>query len=495
MLTEQGGVILHRLLGMVLTVVLLLCGCSYDSIPAGKAQSEPYNIVWYHINPYQQDTDRVFKEVNKYIKDRINAYLTVKPVDFKKYDEVMKTVIASGEKYDICFTSNWSNNYYENALNGAFVDVGPYIKQYNKKISNVVPQLQFDAARINGRNYAIPVVKPMAHQAAVVFNRKYVEKYGFDISKVSRLEDIEPMLGVIAKNEPDIVPYAVAGNENHSIVLPFDRIIEGLPGAIYLNNSTNYRIINELESEEYKQYLSLMRRWFLAGYIPHDAPRREGISDYEKSGKWFASAATSYIYHDKAVFYRCGYKVDVVPLNRQVVNNAEMTGYMLAVSSTSSNPKKAMEFLELLYTDKYLYNLVTYGIEGVHYFRKSDGKISIKRGVTHNRGPYMSSPYTTGNSMLSYITGDYPLTYAEDVKRYDTGALKSPLLGFWFNPVNVKNEIANLASVSGTVLPLLNTGAVDPGIMLPKVLMKLKEAGLEKVLTEEQRQLDRWLEN
>jgi len=479
---------LIRILCVFVILATIFSGCSNSKAPTLKNTVKPYNIIWYQINAPQKDTDKVFNEVNKYVKEKINASVTVKMVDYSEYDRFMKSAIASGEKFDLCFTSSWANNYYENSLNGKFLELSSLLKQHPKLKENI-PPLQLKASKINGKSYAVPVVKPISDQISVTFNHKYVQKYGFDLSNISTLEDMEPMLSVIKEKEPDIAPYVTSYSNNHASALPFDQIIAGIPGSVnYM--SSDIKVINELESKEYKAYLSLMRKWYLAGYIPVDAPSLEGIFDYEKNGKWFSSVTTNTPHHEKTLKLIYGYDVDIVPLHHQVIKNSNLTGAMLAISSTSQNPKKVMEFIDLLYTDKNLYNLIIFGIEGEHYKKVSNGQIAFKEGISYNNTSYMCSPYMVGNCRLSFVADFYPLSFIDDIIKYDSSATKSPLLGFWFDPSKVKSETANLAAISNEFLPLLNTGSVDPDIMLPKVISKLNEAGLDKVIAEEQRQID-----
>ena len=49
------------------------------------------------------------------------------------------------------------------------------------------------------------------------------------------------------------------------------------------------------------------------------------------------------------------------------VDTTSSQGAMMAISTASKNPERAMMFLNLLNTDPYLMTLLNYGIEGVHY--------------------------------------------------------------------------------------------------------------------------------
>lgn len=498
-----------RNIGILMRVILILSFLSFlllsrFSPPTEKTVKQnlaenmssnlpPYHIVWYHINAPQKDTNLVLKEVNKYLKEKINATLEIRLIDWQYYDREIDAIIASGEPYDICFTAAYKNNYAQNAANGSFIELDLLLKEHGQGILKILNPLFLEGARIKGKIYAVPANKEIAHQNAVIFNKKYVEKYGFDLSKISSFYDIEPMLEVIKEREPGIMPYAIQSAYNNSPSLPFDSIIENIPGALYYDNRTGYKVINQFDTPEYKKYFSTMRRWYLAGYIPKEAASLKQLVEFEKSGSWFASVLSNVPHSDITLKLRFGYDVDVVPLMTPVIENRDCQGSMLAISKTSKNPERAMMFLDLLNTDKYLYNLIVFGIEGKHRIMKSENVFELPEGINQHNSSYMLAPFTVGNMFICYIHSSYPSTYWDDYLKFNESAVKSPLFGFSFDPAPVKKEISALLSVSSEYWGPLVTGAVDPDDYLPKAISKYKSLGLDRVMAEEQRQLDAWL--
>ncbi len=146
-----------------------------------------------------------------------------------------------------------------------------------------------------------------------------------------------------------------------------------------------------------------------------------------------------------------------------------------------------MMFLELLNTDEYLYNLLAYGIEGTHYNKVSEKVIDI---CSDN---YSIGNYTFGNKNLSYNLSYFPKNLSEDFKEFDSKAIISPLLEFSFDPTPVAGEIAKITEVTEEIEGPVFVGAVDPEEYLPKVIEKYKQAGLDKVMAEQQKQINEWL--
>ncbi|GJM82841.1 hypothetical protein HMSSN139_53370 [Paenibacillus sp. HMSSN-139] len=97
---------------MALVLVLSACGGnknaesnSGNSGAAAGNSEEPVNLIWYTIGTPQKDVDRVMEEVSKYTKEKINATITMKMIDWGDYTQKMQVNVASGEPMDIIFTS------------------------------------------------------------------------------------------------------------------------------------------------------------------------------------------------------------------------------------------------------------------------------------------------------------------------------------------------------------------------------------------------------
>lgn len=493
-------ILLKRTLLILTTAILVAVFFTKASSPSLKtnenresfSQLPPYHIKWYHVGLPRKDLSLVFEEVSKYTLKKINASVEMRIIEWENYDEELESIIASGENFDLCFTAAYCN-YVQNVARGAFVELDPLIEKYGQGVAKLINPVFFKGSRIKGKLYALPANKEIAHQSALIFNKKYVDKYSFDLSKINKLGDLDPYLKTIKEKEPDIIPYAIESKYNNSFSLPFDRIIEGVPGALYYDNRTGYKIVNELDTPEYKEYFNILHSWHKEGYILKESYSYVRLDEYLQNGNWFASAISYTPNSDDIFSYSSGYEIEVVPLNSPVTENRDCRGSMLAISSSSKNPDRAMMFLELLNTDKYLYNLVTFGIEEKHYFKIDENTIKTPEGINEFTASYQLAPFTTGNIMLCYILSPCPQTMYEDYQNFNNSASCSPLLGFDFDPTNVKNEISALLSVSDEFEGPLKTGAIDSDIYLPKAIEKYKSAGLDKLIEEEQKQLNQWI--
>ena len=122
---------------------------------------DPVDLKWYVIgNGQQPDVQSVLDEANKYLKEKLNATLSLTCFLWgDDYEKKMTAKVASGEEFDICFTANWALNYGQNAAKGAFVDITDLIGKYAPKTKAVLGDAIIKGASINGKLYAIPTKK------------------------------------------------------------------------------------------------------------------------------------------------------------------------------------------------------------------------------------------------------------------------------------------------------------------------------------------------
>ena len=70
----------------------------------------------------------------------------------------------------------------------------------------------------------------------------------------------------------------------------------------------------------------------------------------------------------------------------------------------------------------------------------------------------------------------------------------TPSAGYVFSPDSVSADVAAVQTVIAQYAPSLNAGAVDPEKALPDFIAALKDAGIDNIIAENQRQFDAWLE-
>jgi putative aldouronate transport system substrate-binding protein len=472
------------LLALVLSIGTILSACtSKDSSTSekGSKNGEPYEIKWYTIGTPQKDTDKVFAEVNKYLEKKINATVNMTQIDWGDWQQKTQVIINSGEPFDIIFTNG--TEYVQNAQKGAFQPIDELLDTEGKELKAALDPALLAGVKINGKTYGIPANKEAARQSVYTFNKRLVDKYKFDITKVKTLEDLEPMLQVIKENEASITPMATV-----KAYLPYDYVFNNeMPFAFPLKGDRDH-VVNFFEDDLTMQTYKTMHKYYKAGYIKADAATSKDTWPLDVEN-WFVRMGDSQPYADLVWSRSAKYEVVSVPAEEPTTFNDSVSGSLQAISTTSKNPKKVMEFLNLLNTDPYLRNLVDKGIEGVHYEKNADGTI---KDLPARIDKYNVPTYSLGNHFILDLYENDPKDKWEKFKEFNNAAKPAPTLGFHFNSDPVRSELASITNISKEFYPALATGSVDPEEYLPKYNKKLKEAGIDKVLKEIQKQFDEW---
>ena len=168
------------------------------------------------------------------------------------------------------------------------------------------------------------------------------------------------------------------------------------------------------------------------------------------------------------------------------------TATMLGVPLQSKNPEKAVEFINLLHTDKDLYNLVVFGVEGVNYKKISDERVE----KIENSGYDMKAQgWKFGNQFNQYLTPELPDGIWEKTKEINDNAERSEILGFFLDDSMITTEISQCTKVRQEYSKRISAGVEDPAEYYDEYLDKLKKAGIYTIRDEVQRQIDEFKKN
>lgn len=496
-----------------LTAVLSACGSSKTSDAAkpaddtknnGTAQQAgdtrkpelaPYKITMFVPgSAAQKDQAMVNEEVSKYLKDKINASFELTVLDWGSWQNKMNLKFASGEPFDLFTTMNW-DNWGTKVSTGAVLDITDMIDKYAPDAKKAIDPALLEGSKINGKNFSLPVNKELASHKGVLLRKDLVDKYKFDLTKIKKLEDLEPLFDTIKKNEPGVTPFYINKDISPNLILDaqnFDGLGDGV-GKLD-RESKDFKVINEYESPKTKAAMELARRWYQAGYINKDAATQQDVDGALKAGKAFSYPDSLKPGKDAEKSTQLGSQWVQVDLTTPIITTGDTTVAMVSISKTAKDPARDMMFLNLLYTDKYLVNLIAFGIEGKHYVKKSDNVIDFPQGMDPKTSGYnLNQPWLYGNQFLDYLWANENPNKWDNFKKYNQSAEKSRVLGFTFNPDPVKNEIAAVSNVQKELNPGLYSGTLDTNEYLPKIIEKLKAAGADKIIAEKQKQLDEWV--
>ncbi|WP_138752852.1 ABC transporter substrate-binding protein [Paenibacillus sinopodophylli] len=470
------------------------------SAQKSKAKDEyllkSYTLKFVYIGAQQKDEAEIESAINEYLLTKINAKIDLLPIDWGSWDDKVNLMIASREKVDIIFTAQW-NKHAMNVSKGAFLELDELLKQYGQGILQTLNPIFLAGAKINGKNYAVPTNKELAAQGGIVYRKDIAEELGIDMSEVKTLGDLDKVYQIILDKKPGMIPIYMKQGEtfNAHYVGNYDAFGDtSIPGII-LKDGQDTRIKPTYEVERYMDTLRTTRQFFLKGYINKDATTNQTMNtDALRSGDAFSITSALKPGKDEELAILTGLtgKLAQLTLNEKTIATSETAGSMLAVSSTSQDPVRAMMFINMLHTDVYLNNLLNYGIEGKHYEKQNENVIGP---TEYTKGYNPGTNWMFGNQFLNYVWNSENENKWDLFKQFNENAKVSPGLGYVFDGSLVRAEVAAVVNVDRQYQTALETGSVDVDQVLPEYIEKLKAAGIEKIITEKQKQFDYFLAN
>lgn len=470
---------------VLLAAVFLLSACGGE-YAAHKQDSVP-TLTWIVPGTSQPDSFEVMEEINKITEQKIGARVEIQFVPSGLFNDRMAMNIATGNDFDLCFTG-YINPYVSAVQNGGFYDMTDLLES-SEKLRAVIPEYAVEKMRINGRMFAIPNMQILTTSTGLFIQKDLAEEYGLDASAVHCLEDIEPFLEWVKENKPDIYPFKTGrysgGLKNEN---PNRQGLDGEISVIWDENG-GVRFALNYENEDWLNGAALMRRWYEAGYIRQDiATVNDDESDiYEKR---FAAWRGAYKPGGEEEF-NSNYKFDCIAIQltpEQIRAGVPAAG--TAIGKNSRNPELAFRLIEEVNTDPELFNLIAFGIEGKHYKRREDGKISLEK----DGGWLARGSWKFGNAFNSYILEEQSADVWEQTRRFNDNAEMTPVANWTFYTGAVQSEISAIERICEKYSMVVN-GTAPVGQYMEDYIKELEEAGIERVRLEAESQYEKWRKN
>ena len=470
---------LKRSLAAVLVLVLMLsvCACSTKK---GEVESDVPVLTWYVPGDAQKDLPRVLEEANKIVEPAIGAKIDIKFIDQSSYAERIQMMMASRTEFDMMLTG-YVNKFPDAIQKGGLMPITDIVKEHAPKIYKALPEYAWQASSSNGEIYAIPNQQIWARSMAFALRKDLVEKYNFDTSKVKTIEDVEEFWKLVQKNDPEIIPIYLSMSEDPNTVNKYETI----SSDIVLNRETNQLEIAPM-GKNYETLANTRREWYKKGYLRKDiatAVNQEADLRAGRFASWFVVYKPGVELEKQLA---TGHEWIMIPFMKPYVMKHAINATMTGVSSTSKHPVESVKFIELINDNVELYRLIAHGIEGVHYEKISDNVIRFIEGS----GYKPNADWKFGNQFNAYVVEGKQEDVWEQTKKMNDEAEISPLIGFSFVPTNVATEITQVSTVKNNFT--FDAGTMDVNENLEKYRQQLKQAGIENVLAEIQKQVDEY---
>lgn len=495
---------------------LLLGGCGRmveAELPADVQPVVNFKAIVLGTAP-ETGMDELYEQLDALTVTELNCTLRFEFIPWGDERKQLNIATASGE-YDFIPGGTFSD-YRTLVSKNAFLDLNDYLY--------LVPELQkhyetysktaLKDCEINDGLYGIPQFGPgeIKNVSEGFFYREDLRK-AWGLAEITDLETMEAYLYRAKEEERYQDEPLITDNriwQSLWLLITKGKYLEissmqETPFVVVAADDP-YVVLNRLETPEFQQVLAYIRKWRADGILESDLLAR---SDNEGArGKnlmlqdkkpcetnvpiWSAGASHIPDLTQQHPEWEYGF-FPYVSTNEEWYIGSIAESSVVSISSKIRYPEIAVKLLEKIHTDERYYNLIKYGVEGIHY-QNVEGKVSYE-GISSERFSWnvctdalMNLENIPVNEQWSEAVEIPTALWQEEISKE---AKTYPLYGFTFVANGLESEMEAMESVRLKYFQPLVCGYIEDYMgELQKTEETLQDAGLNRYISEMQQQIE-----
>lgn len=197
---------MKRFLSLLLIgcLFVMIVGCSKDGSNKTSSSSkdngtnsneEAYtlNVSYPVYGDAPSDLLKVQEKVNEITMKEINAKVEFKPVAISAMANTYTLAASSGEKQDLIMLLPGYNYLTQFAGSNMIRPLDELLEKHGKDITATYGDI-FDAAKVDGKLYAIPGKDPVVTGRGFYMSDSIAKKYNIDVTNIKTMDDLDPIL-------------------------------------------------------------------------------------------------------------------------------------------------------------------------------------------------------------------------------------------------------------------------------------------------------------
>ena len=481
---------------------------------AAPAAEETVTLHWFARQTGDKDWPLVEEAYNEKFLEDINATIEWHNFANADYDQKATAAMSAQQPMDVVFTSASQLRFLTWQKAGAFMPLNDLLDTYAPETKAAIPQYVWDGASVDGQIYGMPTYKDMSVDMGFTYNQTMAQELGVEEkilnSGYTYGKDLDALFYETKELRDAAHPewaqnYLVKHRADMHIYYHADTLISIATAAIdgsFLNDgelAEGKKVFNVYATNEYADGIKLITRWVTDNINPFDAQNADPEGAIFKSGSAIGAFSWGTVVPNVKQYE--AFDQWIIHPTHSFTYTGYIQAVMNAIASHSENPEKAMQALNLMFSDPVYSTMWRFGVEGTHWNRvEKDGVTRVDFTGTRNDVPNKSDrPYyhwyhaELGNLFTCYLPIDLADNFYPELEKMNENAIASYYMGFVADSANVENEIAACAGVVAEYHDTLKYGMV-PNVdeMIADFNEKLNANGAEKIIADVQAQADAW---
>ncbi|MBN1647551.1 MAG: extracellular solute-binding protein [Spirochaetales bacterium] len=458
---------------------------------------EPVTLTVYIYgwgSQYQAYLDRIADEIENRTRKTLNINLEFQMFIPYQYRGAIKDLSEGTGGADLYITGGDPEIISKSIETGTALDITGLFPKFAPEYYERLGELRDYYSR-NGRIYAVPNNYIYKNSPCAVVREDLFKRYCN--GPIRSLEDFEKFMENVHANEDHII--TMSFDNSQSVLDLFANyygyaILDSFLGLVYKWNDPEMKIMAWEDMPEFEEMVNRVYGWYRKGYVNRNYGYIQMWANYNETiwASWICNQLSvcnlnAVQYHRKTGYQYLEFRLFPDLPGQQIQYQIE--GFI--INANSPNPERALMFLEWLHQDQKNYDLIRYGFKGENYMLK--GKqyyVHEQADVTHSFPSWVNQPFIDIDYERTHIANS-PKYVEETIKSYKDPASRPPHFGF--NLDTSALSIARRTSSRYEIEMALLRGDIDK-MTIEHYREMMKKNGSEKLVTEAQRQLDKWRE-
>ncbi len=444
--------------------------------------------------------------VNELTESEIGVHVNFELWEGGDYSQNMTLALSGGETIDLaCLTVIPGSDVATMHSQGELMDMTPYLtEEFAGDILEAAGEY-LDAYTFSDGIFGVPNFRNFSGSHWIVMRQDVLDELGLseEAQNMKTWEDFHALLTKI-KEGTDL--YAIAPSQGYTMVLK-DFLPADILGGCDLNDGLSFDSLNDANrflmadadgkvsavdrDERRADQYRFLAQLYNEGLQYPDANAETSGEDLLKNNVAFSYVVDSDMSVETTKEQIIGYDLTCKAISHELLTTTQINCWGTGIPITAQEPAAAMKFLNLMFSNADLMNLLVYGIQDTDYVLTETGEATFPEGVDSSTVSWNGGNFLFGNQFLLHPWTGNGADFFERSMADLAEAPISEFMGFMPDTSNLTNEVAALTSVQGQYAIALASGLFTEELY-SEFLDALDAAGIDSYISAIQQQLDDW---